>query len=1285
MSWKTGFCTLAAGAAMLTGAAEYTMPETQTAPVIDGKIKEEEWKNALKIGGAGNPVDPRKSEVFLTWDTANMYLAVRSETPPRGRLVTTPEAINIVMDDSVEFWFDPPKASRTVEQAKFGEFQLIASHTGALFQKHHNPGYGLPARKWLADIKAANSIHNGIWEIEIAIPAKAFGFEKLSESDWKLLPVRNFRTEPARQAPFTACSSFMDSHSYATFKLRQNVPAVSCSYAGGRLPLRIAAVSQKNELYEFEFHSGNRADSGKISGTEAARTFALPDPGKAGSVRITLRNAGKEILLDHEFHYKPLPDRIWFTPESYITVEQDFENGAGTLSVPQGMKGICRKEIASVPGRTEKSKAGHFKNAMVEYRDVKLAIPGNISFWVKTEEALKTGSRRYFSSAFRSSGYLGLQEHPGHILLFLHCFKGGNQNLIIKRKPVPGQWTHLSVNLNPKHVEYYLNGVKYAELDLKFELEPEKLGWLVLGSGTFTMDDLVVFERNLTPNEIKAMAQGEAKLSGELSWYPSLNSMVLDITCDPEKTGGRGMFLRIADSREKQHFSTEVSLKNAFDVSDGKKSMKVIHEKIPLGKTLAEGRYFVSLCDQETREILMEKEFHVKPYPWLGNQLGRSDRILPPFTPLRAEGRTLSCVLRDYKIGNNGMPEEVFAKGRQILAGPVALYAVKDGKTIPYPAGGLRFTKKTPTVIEYSADTNAATVKGRLEQDGLLRLDLKLKPGKIASDRVYLDIPVKKEFATLFHAVGEYTRANPAGFIPKKKGLIFKSRSIPQVHVSNFIPYLWVGDDERGISYAADWDKGWIHTEERDAVELFRGKDGDVSIRLNLINTPIPQGKDREITIALMASPVKPMPEGWRGWSDGYGFKGSRVALCLMSPSYWGAHTGWTSRYPAFQDFTYIRKLAETRDTGIIDSAFIKDWLARLEKAPNAEVPWVKANGIEYAKRHTCAAFQRAKSLHPYKDHSVLYFYTCDSDGARMLAEYPVFQDEWNTGVGVFNSYQDYAIWYLDKMLDAGMTGVYDDNTFFHCSYSWATGNAYIDEHGAIRPGFGLWCNREYRRRQLTLMVERGLEPWITVHHTNANILPTLGFATNTMGMEWKYGTHDFQTRFTPDYIRAVCQGLQGGFFPTVLDGITGGDREKRLWATRTMLACLLPHEIRPTAQRGADAALLRKIHDILYDFGIARNDCVYTAYWNPENPVKSSDSGLLVSSYRRGRKLMIVCGSYTGDILADLKCQRKLVSAKNSETGTNLKIDGNRIIFPMKKHDFALIEAELDAMYAEF
>ena len=186
-----------------------------------------------------------------------------------------------------------------------------------------------------------------------------------------------------------------------------------------------------------------------------------------------------------------------------------------------------------------------------------------------------------------------------------------------------------------------------------------------------------------------------------------------------------------------------------------------------------------------------------------------------------------------------------------------------------------------------------------------------------------------------------------------------------------------------------------------------------------------------------------------------------------------------------------------------------------------------------------------------------------------------MFRHEWADCKVAIPSYADYSLWYLGKMLDAGMKGVYDDNTFIFCNFNWATGEAKIDEKGVVHPSFGIWNSREYRRRQANILVSRGLFPWITVHHTNGNILPVLGFAANSMGMEWKYGASDFQTRFSPDYIRAVCQGLQGGFFPTVLDGITGlggaAKKDERIRVTRTMMASLLVHEVRPTMQRGSE------------------------------------------------------------------------------------------------------------------
>ena len=143
-----------------------------------------------------------------------MYVAVRTETPPRGKLVQN-AGTNPVSDDSVEFWFDPPKSARVHEQWKFGEFQIIISNAGRMLLQHHNPGYGLPVRNWVTgNLKVANKISKDQWVCEFSIPAKAFGMDKLGELDWKILSCVNFRSAPSRQIPFLPVASFMDSKSF---------------------------------------------------------------------------------------------------------------------------------------------------------------------------------------------------------------------------------------------------------------------------------------------------------------------------------------------------------------------------------------------------------------------------------------------------------------------------------------------------------------------------------------------------------------------------------------------------------------------------------------------------------------------------------------------------------------------------------------------------------------------------------------------------------------------------------------------------------------------------------------------------------------------------------------------------------------------------------------------------------------------------------------------------------------------------------------------------------------
>ncbi|MBQ7188324.1 MAG: hypothetical protein IJR99_02810 [Kiritimatiellae bacterium] len=932
--------------------------------------------------------------------------------------------------------------------------------------------------------------------------------------------------------------------------------------------------------------------------------------------------------------------------------------------------------------------------------DARIPVPGNLTLRVKTFHTITNGWRRFFASEYRQTGYFGYQEMPGSqemaapdaALFFAHDFPNAAVNKFLKRTPI-GKNTSISFNIEPRKCTYFLNGEKQGEIDLPMELHPEKLGCLVLGGGQggFEITEWTLYRRPLTDAEVKVLAQGDSPLNGTLAWYPSRNALVADFTYDPNHLTGNALAWRVTPRGDTIPSTSpvahgELRLTDSFAIKGCGRKLKLIRTVLPLGANLPNGEYAATLSPTgNPSDSLLQKEFTVKKYDWVQNDLGKEDRLLPGFTPVEANGSVLKCVGRTYEIGANGFPVRILADGEQILAAPVALHAECDGREWALPAGNGNVTsrKLSDTVAQYEADADGYSVSGRLEQDGLLRFTLHLSRIP-AANRIWLEIPVKKEFAPLFHACGEGVRSNPAGFVPEGTGVVFKSRSIPQTHASNFIPYCWVGTDTRGIAYAADTDLGWLHSEKHDAVEIVRKPDGTVSIVLNLLNEPNAERDAIPCTIelALMASPVKPMPKGWRGWADYFAYRGSRNTRCLISPPYWGNFCAWAGRYPAWGEFEYIRKLRETLDTGKADDAYVKKWIERVCEGTSPETGWTNqkdpAARRTYVTNHAWAGFYIAKHLHGLRD-PILYFYTCDSEGATGLAEYAVFRDEWASCKIAIPSYADYAIWHLDQMLACGLQGVYDDNTFICCNYNWATGEAKVDAKGAVHPSFGIWNSREYRRRQANVLVARGLFPWITVHHTNGNILPVLGFAANSMGMEWKYGSSDFQTRFTPDYIRAVCQGLQGGFFPTALDGIEGLGKnpQERIRVTRTMLASLLVHEVRPTSQLGCHAPTVISVLNAILDFGIAEEDCEYTAYWNATNPVTCSEKDVLVSVYRRGDKLLAVCGSWTAEareVTLSLK-SGTIATAKNAENKESIPVTNGAVRFHLTGHDLALIE----------
>lgn len=1317
------------------GKTEISLSAMKKAPSIDGAINESEWKGAARISGMyrldkdGTALDSRKCSLWVGYDDENMYFAVKSELPPGGKPIMRGGS-NVIYDDSIEFLIVPPER-QNAGPFQFGFFQLLLNAKGSVWGRHMEPAIGMLPVPWTPEINQAHLISpDGSWEAELAIPLSTMGFKKMPcPSKWAFLFSRNFK-EPDMQCPVSPVKDFTDKSKFAVLNCVPEAPSVQVDFAGNGEPsgmLDISVFNPGTKAAELKVDISRDGEKFKkdisLAAGESISFSPLKDSVKnilPAEITIDIKNkTGAQNYYRH-FKVDKAPDRKWINTESYVSFLHDFKKGLKYPEITRAEKGKesvkVTGEVFLVQGRIPDSNAVYLpKGSVISFPEDRLLIPGAVSCWIKPRSELKNNdARRYLGTAFKKDGYAFLQE----------CTASSTDGISFGYQYLPGmgdktftasarknhleknKWSNITVNIEAQETVLFINGIECTRIQLPVALSSDKLLNLLIGSSSFgindfDLDEVKVYERTLTPDEIKAAVLGETAINGKLSWFPSLNELILDMEMDSSNFVDDTEITVIVNSSSENKKILETKLDIKGKIFKRKSGTVLLRERVKLPE-MQEGKYTASVkieskIENKSGEYLT-RQFIVKHYPWENNKIGLKEVLLPPFTPLKVDGKSISCVLRNYKISGTGFPEQIKSMDKEILAAPIQCVTVKDGKNLTLGKGSVSFTEAKDISVKYTSISEnelfKLSVVGKMEFDGFLDLKMNFIPltkEGAKFDRVYIDIPVKKEFAKLFHACGERSRSNPAGFIPEGKGVVWKSRSIPQAHQTNFIPYIWIGDEERGISYAADWEKNWVHCKDRDAVELIRQDNGNVTIRLNLINGPFDLNSEREIEIALMASPVKPMPEGWRGWSDNYisfNLPGKKLLQGVYSWAYMGGAYGCMAVYPAFGDFTFHEKFNETRKTGKVDEKFLAEWIKRVETAPGKEVPDRVKRGTENLFRHYRAGLNNiAKKMYNTPSPLTVYQYTCSWwDDANMLPEFEVYGDEWQYKefIHLVDSYRDYAIYYFSKLVDTGIDGIYVDNPFFAVKYTWPTGDGYVDENGDIKPSFGLWRIRNHFKRIATMLYEKGKDPYICAHHTDGNILPVLSFATNSMGMEWKYGETDFQDRFTADYVRTVDSGRQGGFYPTALDGLHTNDPVKRKWLTRTMLAVLLPHEIQPTCGIGTDKETLQKIWQIIWDFGKAEADTKFLPYWDENGPVKPDSKDIIASAYLRGNKLLIIAGNYGGDINVNFKLNiakfgsQNIVKAINAETGEALSVKADTVALKIKKHDLALIEVIL-------
>ena len=259
---------------------------------------------------------------------------------------------------------------------------------------------------------------------------------------------------------------------------------------------------------------------------------------------------------------------------------------------------------------------------------------------------------------------------------------------------------------------------------------------------------------------------------------------------------------------------------------------------------------------------------------WLDSKLGLEETVVPPYTPIKVDGRTVRILGREVRFGANGLPESVRCGGREVLAGPVEVRVTGADGPLAWKPGRVRTLKASEATLERAhvgaAGPVSATTRWRMEFDGCLMAWVTLKAEHdVDLADVRLETPVRADVARF--AMGFAQRG---GFRPREIRWKWNlDRADNQI---------WLGDADAGLQLHLrgskdDWDvvtlrgaglpDSW-HNGGKGGCDVVQ--EGDrVVVRAYTGPRRLIAGKPLTLHFRYLITPFRPLDK--RHWSWRYG------------------------------------------------------------------------------------------------------------------------------------------------------------------------------------------------------------------------------------------------------------------------------------------------------------------------------------------------------------------------------------------------------------------------------
>jgi len=582
---------------------------------------------------------------------------------------------------------------------------------------------------------------------------------------------------------------------------------------------------------------------------------------------------------------------------------------------------------------------------------------------------------------------------------------------------------------------------------------------------------------------------------------------------------------------------------------------------------------------------------------WWGNTLGLSEQVPPPWTPVRVEGSSVLVWGREYKFPAGPFPGQIITLGQPFLASPVTLEVVTEEGPAEWDGGEVEVVSRTDTKAKLRAVGEGPRLKltgeVEVEFDGLIRIDFTLFPrGAVELKRLSLRVPVRDENALYMKGLGAsgwyaaalYEGAEGGPFDIQKRWFFSTDG---WVWPDRFMNYVWVGGDEAGLSVSVDSDKNFY---THRYVEVVR-KAGAREVVYTFVDAPYRLEEPLAYTVALHATPVKPLPQDPRRWHYGYQCgEEIKIYLDLGAACSYGLTKGpaWPEWTPTGRD--HLRKL---RENGL--RAF-PDYYTNLS---TVEMPEFQLFGKEW---ETLPSTRWA-----WRNYTAV-------------------------GVCARGSYADFLIWGLNKLMDEGIGGIYFDSGGTVPCVNVLHGCGYVGREGAVKPTLSLFEARETYKRIYTLFKSR--DPDSFIFHHAVPISPLASFVDGaTESEEWSPGNATIDD-LKPDLVRfgfAMYHqyGIPYSFYPSL--AVYGAPEQQIPF--KDLLPVTLIHNVYPIAW-GGTILDLKPVWKIMDEW---RTSSRWIPYWRNTHLVRSFHKDVKVSMYLKEaeKKILLLVANVGKEPLA--------------------------------------------------